>query len=55
MYEEVYDILPVYLQYFVYEFWTLCDVIIYISMNESACFSVQSAAMLDVTWHSHHC
>jgi len=54
MYEEVvYDILPVYLQYFVYEFWIFGDVVIYVSMNESACFSVKSAAMLDVTWHSH--
>jgi len=55
MYEEVvYDILPVYVQY-LYEFWILGDVIIYISMNGSACFSVKSAAMLDVTWHLHHC
>jgi hypothetical protein len=53
--EVVYDILPVYLQYLVYEFWILGDVIIYISMNGSACFSFKSAPMLDVTWHLHYC
>jgi hypothetical protein len=53
--EVIYDILLVYLQYFVYEFLILGDAIIYVSVIESACFSVKSAAVLDVTWHSHHC